>query len=132
MKLEGKISILAHHGNNSGIEIEIEDNASGIRICTAEISMEAFAQAVTGLSSCPCNITLYQSENIGKKLEVKDELIPYPYSNSEFEKVIKDLVEPYEIDGWKADSYYTGSYNHHQHNYSNATYKMAFRRYVSC
>ena len=81
------------------IEIEEIEGHANIR---ADVSLEEFAQAVTGLGSRPIDLVVRGSDHLGKKMEVKDEEIPCdPYGVSD--DGLREVLKSYEVDGWKGD-----------------------------
>lgn len=125
-KLEGKITIT--RDSTDTINISIEDRASGLRLLECKMELEYFAKAITNLAFQPCAINYYGSLNIGKKRELKQEFVTLTDGFHSFEKEIKTLVKPYEVDGWLASSYDTDSYNHHHT--TDKGYSVTFIRYV--
>ncbi len=73
MNLKGKISISRRTGGgvDDSVRIEIVDTNSGIHFCEAELTLENFALALTGLGNVECNYTVRGNELIGKHKEVK-------------------------------------------------------------
>jgi hypothetical protein len=124
--LNGKISIT--RSSNDTISIELKDESSAITFLRAEMTPEAFGFAITGLGMQQCEFRYLQDDRIGKKLEVKTEIVPCPYmSPSNFVECIRDYVQPYEVDGWKAKSSLT---NYNPHNRTSEGYRVTFKRYV--
>lgn len=65
--------------------------------------------------------------HIGKTHEQKTEMIP-GLSRSTWEQRA-ELVKPFEVDGWEADSYDMKTMNHHH--VRGEAYAMTFRRWVT-
>lgn len=126
--MNGKITITRN--SNDKIHITISDSDSAVTFFDGHMELEDFASAVTGLSRCPIEFRLMGTEKVGMKLENKTIRIPYPYDwtlGKPFMEDMRELVKPYEVDGWKATD--IESMNHHK--YSNQKYAVSFRRYVS-
>lgn len=125
--MNGKISI--SRNSNNEINICIEDKMSGARFIDVKMTPENFALAITNLSSLNCDFELRGLSVVGKKLEVKKELLDAKdLSCSNYAEKILELVKPYEIDGWKVDSYDIRGYNYHKS--KKDKYEMTFRRYI--
>ena len=136
--LKGKITISRIHRSFSGnfIQIEIEDEKSGINFVRFEISMEDFSEAITGLGACSGTFQISGLENIGKQLENKTEEVTIPYqdyANNEFgrEQARKAVIRDCEIEGWKAEL--SDLTNHHKfvcNQGGNTVQRVSFHRYV--
>lgn len=124
--MRGRISI--SRNNNGIIKIEIADKKSSIVFLKADMDMRDFAAAVTGLSYQDCEFELVQSNNIGKRLEVKQIMVDCPAWGDAFYKEITKIVKPYEIDGWEASEYDLKNCN--PHNIVDKKYKVTFRRFI--
>lgn len=123
-RVNGKITISRWHGNQEprdGITIEVTDETSGIRFLEVGMTLEAFAQAVTGLSHQPCEIELRGIENVGKVRELKTEVVPFNYSSDK-----PAALAPFEVDGWKG---YAGDLGN-PHKVADGGYRVSFTRYV--
>lgn len=126
--MKGKISITRN--SNNTISIEVEDTLSSTSFLNVNMTLENFALAITNLSYIDCDFDLRGMSYIGKKLEVKKEivdLVDTTYDN--FNERIKSLVKPYEVDGWEVEEYCLHSWNNHLVN--NNKYTVTFRRYVN-
>jgi hypothetical protein len=130
---KGTITIGRSHGGSEQsqeqpIHIEIRDEASGTRFIEVQMSLEAFASALFGLSSQDCSFEL-RTENVGKIREMKYELIPAPDITcfSDRERQAKQILEPFEIDGWKGRV--DDLLNHHCREGGNQ--RVLFVRYVN-
>lgn len=89
----------------SGISINFIDDSSGVNFLTAKVSLEDFAEAVTGLGHVPCTFELH-SDNVGKRSEHKTELVPAVKSlnyavTPKWKKAMIDQMKVFEVDGWK-------------------------------
>ena len=105
-ELPGKITINRWSSNREpqyGISIEIQDRISGCILIKVEMTLEEYALASTGLAYQPCQFSYNDSGVIGKKREIKVELVIIKgerYGEISAEAITK-AFEPYEIDGWK-------------------------------
>jgi hypothetical protein len=125
--MQGKISIIRN--SNNTIKIELEDELSSARFLDIEMTPENFALAVTNLSCIDCEYEVRALSVIGKRLEVKTEMIELGSVNYQnFKGEIYNLVKPYEVDGWQADGYVLSHWN--DHNAVGNKYKITFRRYI--
>lgn len=104
MKLKGKISISRpiYGDNRKGIEITVIDKTSGCQFLTAYITLENFAEALTGQGHTECELEFFERAPIGKVREVKTEIVPRPKSHKDEEEA-KRLLLPFEIDGWEGE-----------------------------
>jgi hypothetical protein len=139
--MKGKISISRPHSslvegeaNSRGdyIHIRIEDEKSGVAFLDIDMSMENFAYALTQSSNIPCNLTLHDIENVGKKIETKEELVPFRsgaerYGSREERNAKLAALKPFEIDGWKGNISKVGNWHYGD---SERGYLVTFTRYV--
>lgn len=131
--LEAKITISSVRGSKiEFISISVKDVSSGLSIIEINMTHEELGKALTGLAACPCLIKYVNtSDNVGKKVETKNEIVQgidnRVYDKEEFKKMFKEIVLPYEVDGWKADV--ENSFNHHRRN-GDGGYSVTFRRYI--
>lgn len=98
--LKGKVSINRTSSNykDDYITIELTDDSSGCTVTNIEISMQEFALAVTGLSARPCEFEWYTNCPVGKRREIKTEIVEVPTYDTR--EVASKYLKPYEIDGW--------------------------------
>jgi len=135
--LKGHISISRTSGHNitHPIRIEIIDDISGSTFAIAELTLENYAEAITGLAYADCNLQYYEDAPVGKTREIKKEQIDITEMNiyikpKDQEKTAKIFLTPYEIDGWKGDA--SDLFNHHkQSRKDNKTFaNVMFVRYI--
>jgi hypothetical protein len=107
MKLTGTLDISRIHGDIDVIRIRVKDTTSRLTIIEAEMSLEGFAAAVTGLAGQECSIDYNENTNIGKVRYRKAVLVPKPSMNPHgmSEDEITEHLKPHETDGWKAFRY---------------------------
>ena len=103
-KLKGKITIskIRCFDENNFISIKIHDVKSSCEAIEAKLTLENFAQAITGHGYIDCDLEFNDSGVIGKIRETKHELIPRITFASPSDYYIKDYIKELEIDGWKA------------------------------
>lgn len=128
---EAKVSIHRMHGGDGThpIRIEIEDATSGTRVCEISMSLENFAEAITGLSACKAKGHLWDGP-VGYKSEYKivNIFMPSGYVRTENQKAVGGkYLAPYEVDGWKGRV--DDLFNHHKNSGEN-TYRVSFHRHV--
>jgi hypothetical protein len=113
--MKGNISISRPHSNR----IEGEANS------------ENFAYAITQSGHIPCNLTLRNIENVGKRREIKEERVPFrpteKYGSRAERNAKLAALKPFEIDGWKGDIGKLGNWH-----YGDSTngYNVTFTRFV--
>lgn len=129
MHLPGKLTI-SHPSGGGGdyIEIRVEDATSGTPFLALQVSLEAFANAITGRASQDCTLELRGLDNLGKRREVKHERVPYTRVYGAYAQLAKaKALAPFEVDGWRGHASDLG--NHHKG--SDATgYTVSFTRFV--
>lgn len=114
MKLRGRITISRVSGSGDDfISIEVTDDASGVTIVDAQMSLEAFGKTVTGCGFTPCELRVGPLEKVGLKHEHKREEIQFnPFQSGPGAlKAAAEVCVPFEVDGWKARS--TDALNSH-------------------
>jgi hypothetical protein len=106
MKIDTGITISRTTNSKSGsyIWIEIKDKVSGCRIIETTLTLEDFAMAITGMGHIPCTSEFFEDAPVGKKRQTKIEYLRRPPVSNTFVKasIAKEILEPYEIDDWKA------------------------------
>jgi hypothetical protein len=136
MKVPGKITIskpVGRHPLDKHININLVDSNSHLSI-DVKMSLSDFMDAITGQGYMNCEIDFPEPPAfsiLGKKMETKTVLLPYgeEFSHQDDFKVwYHELVESYEVDGWKADK--ERDFNGHRLNYAKKTYQVIFRRWV--
>ena len=111
--------------------IQLVDFESGLTIARIEMTHQAFGEALAVSSGrVNCISELYEHENFGKTMEVKEEdvIVDFPEYNMEANKLrLEAAVKSHETNGWKADIYI----NHRRYNTTSKKYKTTFRRFVN-
>jgi len=83
------------------VSIRIEDEKSSIQFLEIDISLEGIANAIFGASPTDCEFNLRNTENVGKKREIKSVNVRVPDNRHLLkEKDWAKLAEPFEVDGW--------------------------------
>lgn len=133
MKLQGTIQFTKDNYGN--IYIYFEDKKSHVRFMTVTFTPDALGKSLF-LTQQPCEIELRSVENIGKILEVKEEIVAYTnvYGNrQDVERSKRKALAPFEKDGWKGNLNDLGN-SHKFSNYDEDsaihTYRVSFTRFV--
>ena len=128
--MDGKISISKVTGPNVRyVEIELTDTKSGIEFMHVHITLEAFAEAITGSGSQSCTFELSGMCNVGKRREVKHEFVSYDnVSKSQDYEAKAQALAPFEVDGWRGRTSDLG--NMHKWNRDKSAYDVLFIRFV--
>jgi len=97
--IEGKLTI--SKASNDVVRIQFKDCNSVTRFATAELSLEQYAQAITGLSEIPCMIEISNLQNVGLRrisdtLEFELEAQNSYSRNLHIEQLLRCVP-----DGWK-------------------------------
>lgn len=128
--LPGSIRMCRYHGTETGVHIELLDEASGTIVTSVYLTTADFGSAVTGMTA-PCRFEMV-SQVVGKVREVKDEIVPVKgkphYSLTDADK--DELLAPFEVDGWKGSRYDLGNSHRLVGAHENRSYKVGFVRYV--
>lgn len=126
--MNGKITISRYSSNydmERPVRIRIEDGNSGINFIEIALTLEDFANAVTGMGYVECQFEVRGLDKIGKRREVKTEVVKTKsYNVSKEEKL--DLLKPFEVDGWIGSLDDLGNY----HNRKDDGYSVGFVRWV--
>lgn len=108
MKLKGEVTISRWTSNvepHNGVTIRITDEASLSQFVELRMSVEEFGNAVTGLSSRPCEIEVRGLDKLGLTRQNTTELVwvpnSLPYNWIENETLVRRIVEIHEVNGWR-------------------------------
>lgn len=107
-KLPAKVTIT--RDSNNMIRIRIRDDASRVDFATAEMTVEAFGFAVTGLSGLPAEVTVAGLEFIGKTKVAEQRIAGCPLNTYDKTELQAWLVANAQEAGWQLDTY-LGSQN---------------------
>jgi hypothetical protein len=104
MKSKGKITIGQYNNyrneDNLSVHIEIEDEQSRTRFLDIHMTPLDFAHAILGNGFIDCMFEL-RASNVGKTKETKTEQVYMQNGSWKIsEESKKNLIAPYEVDGW--------------------------------
>lgn len=101
---DGRITI-SRYMNSDQIAVELTDDLSRVRFVTAQMSLEAFARALTGQGEVPCGLEIRGLQFVGMKAENKTEIVSCerPYGDKKKLKAAVAALRKFEVDGWRAD-----------------------------
>jgi hypothetical protein len=137
-KFKGMIGVSRSDGTGgSYMSLDLSDWDAAVHVVTIRLSFENFAKALTSMQ-VECEVDFFDSPNIGKKLEFKDEIVTVP-GNYVTKKDLKDrkkisvALKPFLVDGWqpRMDNFF----NHHHwiggdKNSGGSKYRISFYRWV--
>ena len=104
---KGKITISkpSMTGARSTILITIEEQDSGVRFVEATMSLEDFAEAITGAGLRPCDLELRGLDKIGLVREhtthqfpIDEKRVPFGAPKQDY---IDELMASFRAEGWK-------------------------------
>lgn len=130
--MNGKITIskTTDNRNNKEIRITIEDSASSISFVEARISLENFAEALTGLGFVDIDFKVRGLENIGKTRERKTVEINLGKTGYDgLRELALSEARKIESDGWVCDGYFSSQYSF-RYKDGNTIFSAGFVRYV--
>lgn len=122
MKIKGAVSI--NRSSNDIVRIEVEDVDAHVSFVVAEMSLEAFASAVTGMGCVKATLNVRGLDRIGTRHEHKEEVVPCEWSPKDKAAVLAS----YEVDGWIARESDLGNY--HRRTSNPDGYRVTFTRNV--
>lgn len=87
--------------------ISIRDEVSGIRFVEVSLSMEEFAEAITGLGARPVEADLRGLEHVGKTKVTEARSVAIPDSVGRYDRgaIESWIKENRQEEGWFVDSY---------------------------
>lgn len=131
--MNGKITISKTSDNrgNKDIRIRIEDDASYINFVEARMSLENFAEALTGLGFVDIEFDVRGLENVGKTRERKTIEINLGKIGYDVDRKSLAMIKARELesDGWVCDGYFS-SQDSFYHKDGNTYCRANFLRYV--
>jgi hypothetical protein len=113
----------------NNIHIYLEDELSQVTFLVITATPEALGKAITGHFENKCEYTLQALDVIGKKQEVKHEIVTMPAGSKYTDEEIAQAVKPFEIDGWMARTHVIGNH-HYEVKGQRGAYQVAFIRFV--
>lgn len=130
--MDGKITIskTTSNRNKKEIRIAIEDDASSINFVEARMSLENFAEALTGLGFVDIDFTVRGLENIGKTRERKTVEINLGKTDYDgLKELALSEARKIESDGWVCDGYFSNQ-DSFRYKDGNTICRAGFVRYV--
>lgn len=89
------------------INIEVEDDDARIVFLTLKISLENFAEAITGLASSGCEFEVGGLENVGKIKEHDTMVFLMPAHDwNSRNKIAHEEAKKHTPEGWEASTYF--------------------------
>jgi len=110
--IQGKITISRIQSNQESylpIKITIDDVNAVTQFLEIEMSLENFAECLTGLAARPCEFKVRGLENIGKKREMADFTIELPegtINGRKSKEIAAERAEKLCPDGWTVSTYF--------------------------
>ena len=99
-------NITISKNSNNEIHIEVQDSTSRILIVEAKLTLEDFAQAITGLAHIPVYAVVSElAQHIGKTKIMEQRTATCPISSYKRKELEEWLVENCQEDGWYLDTY---------------------------
>ena len=127
MKLKGNMTILCSGDN---VEIEIQDELSGVVMLRADISTGSFCAMLGRLSSVEIDMMIGELHKVGKKMEVDTLEFEMPEHNYENRtKIAMETAEKLCPKGWESDLYF-GSQTSFTYKESKLIASTTIRRWV--
>lgn len=114
-RLKGRLTISKPTTNQDGpdvVRIRLIDQSSYCELIEVEMEKSAFADALFSLGNVPCDYELATDCPVGKKREVKDQLVFIPeHHHKDGPKTARAAIAPLETDGWRGRD--DDAQNHH-------------------
>lgn len=129
MKVDCQICISRPQGNDgSYIEIRLIDVNSRARFFEGRMSLEDFAECLTGLSNRPISGEVRGLENVGKLRVVERRVAECPFSSCSREEMSAWLIANKQEEGWQLDPY-LGSQSSMSHGKDKTILRYSVYRY---
>ncbi|HDY87006.1 MAG TPA: hypothetical protein ENH82_02695 [bacterium] len=132
-ELRGYITIARTMGSleETPIWIDIKDKNSGVLACRTKITLEQYANALTGRAEIPCSMEFNDSGLVGKVRLYKKVTVPHSGNSlygdkNAVKKHIEDSCPDVIADGW--EPYLDDFTNMHRHTENGM--KVQFQKYV--
>lgn len=115
--MKGKLTITRISSNQADdgdrIRIRVEDETSGIEFIEVRLTPEALGLALTGLAYQECSYEFFGLENVGKRREVKTEIVTVSGNGWQLtDEEKRQALAPFEVDGWTGNE--RDLSNHHK------------------
>lgn len=101
--MKGKLSI--SRGSDELVCIRIRDEASGIEFVNLKMSLETYANAITGVAEQEGLLFVRGLQFVGKKLVIEQRQIACPFKSYDRKILEKWLIDNAQEDGWIVDPY---------------------------
>jgi len=108
MKHKARLTISRYQGDGGGIHIRVKDEEAGIEFLDLEVSLEEFANALTGMGMVPANMEVRGIENVGKRIERMTFTFPLPEYTTykDRKRIAAQVAQEVAPEGWTASSYF--------------------------
>ena len=109
MKIKASLTIGIENSASDNVFIEVQDEASRIRIIKLEVDPVQFTKALARLSNVPCiNAETGPLDRVGKKHECKDFEFPFEDKGDWKTRKERAAVESKRLcpEGWISDGYF--------------------------
>lgn len=123
--LNGQFTI-SRYSSTETIRVTVYDVLSGCEVAEVELSAKDFAMALTGLGNVDCKFELH-AKYAGMEYQHKSIEIPVPSTGRLSDEQAKELIAPFEVDGWFG--WLSDLSNQHRRN-KDRSYRVHFGRYV--
>jgi hypothetical protein len=103
MAIESTVTIVTTRNSDGRHHLCIKDKLSGSTICDIEMTAEEFAGQITGASTTNVQARWSNLERIGKRREVKTEIVMVDaraWDTEDQRAAAKKAIAEFEIDGW--------------------------------
>jgi hypothetical protein len=103
MKIDAQVTISRQ--SNNEVHITLVDSASRIEFVDVKLSLEEFANAITGLSYIECEADVRRLDVVGKRKVTSLRTVICPLDTYDKGRLRAWLEESCQEDGWEIDSY---------------------------
>lgn len=110
--MDGRITI--SRNSHDRVVVQLFDEAAAVRFAEFDMSLECFAQAVTGLARVEGILTVRDLHKVGKKCTVERRSVSAPHLGYQKEPYRQWLLANATEEGWEIDTY-LGSQNSINH-----------------
>ena len=121
------------YGEPKPIRIAVADESSGVQIIEVHLSLEKFAEALTGRGDCDCEAEVFDTfAYLGSTYEHKREKV---YVGEEVYRNFTDeeataLLAPLDVDGWRGRLEDLNNHHNSGKDEQGAYYEVHFGRHV--
>ena len=115
-------------GGKEPISIVANDRVSRLRLFECRVSLEQFAEALTGTGRVDCTCSFNRSDKIGKTRQHKTESVEVPERGCALHlDALKELIAKHETDGWQGR---VADLNNYHNRSGDGRYSVLFERWV--